>query len=145
MGLKLLIKIAKIITKNKGGLLIIDYGYFKKKFKNTLKAIYKKNHSDVLENIGKSDITHNINFYLFHKIIKNFNNLNINFTTQKEFLTNLGIFQRAEIICKNKTFNEKADIFYRVKRLTDENQMGDLFKVMLIKNSNIVSRLGFQN
>jgi cyclopropane-fatty-acyl-phospholipid synthase len=60
-------------------------------------------------------------------------------------LTNLGIFQRAEILSKNKKFSEKAEIFYRVKRLTDNNQMGDLFKIMLIKNSDIESQLGFEN
>ena len=76
------------------------------------------------------------------KINKNLNN---KYTTQKKFLTNLGIFQRAEILSKNKKFSEKADIFYRIKRLTDDEQMGDLFKVMLIKNSSIKSQLGFEN
>ena len=142
-GIKYLKEIIKIINKNKGGLLVIDYGYYGKKFKNTLKAIYNKKHSNILENVGKSDITHNINYHFFEKIIKNFDNLDNNYTTQKKFLTKLGIFQRAEIISKNKTFTEKADIFYRVKRLTDKNQMGDLFKVMLIKNSNIKSQIGF--
>ncbi len=145
LGLKYLKEISQIINKNRGGLLVIDYGYFGRQFNNTLKAIYKKSHSNVLDNVGKSDITHNINFYLFDKIIKSFNNLDTAYTTQKKFLTNLGIFHRAEIVCKNKKFTEKADIFYRVKRLTDQNQMGDLFKVMLIKNSNIKSQIGFKN
>ena len=69
--------------------------------------------------------------------------MNINFTSQKKFLTNLGIQQRAEIIAKNKTFSEKSDIFYRIKRLIDEKEMGDLFKVMLIKKSNNDSKIGF--
>jgi NADH dehydrogenase [ubiquinone] 1 alpha subcomplex assembly factor 7 len=133
------------LIRYKGGLLIIDYGYYEEKFQNTLKAIYNKKHSNLLENIGKSDITHNINYYLFDKIVKNNKNLNNKYTTQKKFLTNLGIFQRAEILSKNKKFSEKADIFYRIKRLTDDEQMGDLFKVMLIKNSSIKSQLGFEN
>jgi NADH dehydrogenase [ubiquinone] 1 alpha subcomplex assembly factor 7 len=135
----------KFIDKYKGGLLIIDYGYYEEKFQNTLKAIYNKKHSNLLENIGKSDITYNINYYLFDRIVKNNKNLNNKYTTQKKFLTNLGIFQRAEILSKNKKFSEKADIFYRIKRLTDDEQMGDLFKVMLIKNSSIKSQLGFEN
>ena len=40
--------------------------------------------------------------------------------SQINFLTNLGIHQRAEIIGKNKTFSEKSDIFYRLKRLVDK-------------------------
>jgi NADH dehydrogenase [ubiquinone] 1 alpha subcomplex assembly factor 7 len=144
-GIKYLKDIMKFIDKYKGGLLIIDYGYYEEKFQNTLKAIYNKKHSNLLENIGKSDITYNINYYLFDKIVKNNKNLNNKYTTQKKFLTNLGIFQRAEILSKNKKFSEKADIFYRIKRLTDDEQMGDLFKVMLIKNSSIKSQLGFEN
>ena len=135
--------ILKIVKKNKGGLLIIDYGYFAKKMKNTLKAIHDKKHSTVLENIGNSDITYNINFHLISKIANNFSDLNICYTSQKKFLTNLGIYERAEIISKNKTFNDKADIFYRLKRLVDENQMGKIFKVMLIKNSDNKSKIGF--
>ena len=75
--------------------------------------------------------------------MKKFRNLTNDYTTQKKFLTNLGIFHRAEIFSKNKNFTEKADIFYRVKRLTDENQMGNLFKVMLIKNSSNKTKIGF--
>ena len=56
---------------------------------------------------------------------------------------NLGIQERAEIISKNLPFSKKADIYYRIKRLTDENSMGDLFKVMLITDKKINFNLGF--
>ena len=143
LGLKYLSMINKFIKKNKGGLLIIDYGYLNEKMKDTLQAIHKKKYSKVLENIGKSDITYNLNFNLIKKFTKNFKKLSINFTSQKKFLDNLGIRQRAEIIGKNKTFTEKVDIFYRLKRLIDEKEMGNLFKVMFIKNKNIKFKLGF--
>ena len=143
LGLKYLKDILKIIKKDKGGLLIIDYGYFAEIMRNTLKAIHKKKHSKVLENVGRSDITYNINFYLIDKIVKNLNKFDIYYTSQKKFLANLGIYQRAEIISKNKTFSEKTDIFYRLKRLMDENEMGKLFKVMLIKNLDNKSQIGF--
>ena len=141
--IKYLKNIFKIIKTNRGGILIIDYGYYSRKMYNTLQALYNKKYSKVLDNIGKSDISYNLNFYLINKIAKNFKNLKINYTSQKKFLTNLGIFQRAEIISKNKTFSEKADIFYRLKRLTHENEMGKIFKVMLIKNSNNKYQTGF--
>ena len=143
LGLKYLTDIFKIIKKNRGGLLIIDYGYFSEKMKDTLQAIHKKKYSKVLENIGQSDITYNINFYFIKKITKNFQKLDINFTSQKNFLNNLGIKKRAEMISKNKTFTEKIDIFYRLKRLINEKEMGNLFKVMLIKNSSSNSKIGF--
>ena len=143
LGLRYLKDIFSFIKKNNGGLLIIDYGYFDKKMQDTLQAIHKQKYSKVLENICKADITYNINYYFIKKIAKNFKELDINFTSQKNFLTNLGIHQRAEIISKNKTFSEKSDIFYRLKRLVDKKEMGDLFKVMLIKKSNDNFKIGF--
>tara|TARA_B100001063_G_scaffold215416_1_gene216374 strand:- start:550 stop:1596 length:1047 start_codon:yes stop_codon:yes gene_type:complete len=143
LGLKYLQYIFKNIKKYNGGLLIIDYGNFDKKMQDTLQAIYRQKYSKVLENIGKSDITYNLNYYFIKRIVKNFDELNINFTSQKEFLTNLGIHKRAEIICKNKTFSEKSNIFYRLKRLVNKKEMGSLFKVMLIKKSNNNSKIGF--
>ncbi len=143
LGFKYLKDISQIIKKFNGALLIIDYGYFDKKMKNTLQAIYKKKYSNVLDNIGKSDITYNISFNFLKNITKNFKGLKINLTSQKNFLTKLGIYERAEIIGKNKTFLEKTDIFYRLKRLTDKKEMGDLFKVMLVKRSDNNSIEGF--
>ena len=143
LGFKYLTEIFKFIKKNNGGLLIIDYGYFDKKMEDTLQAIHRQKYSKVLENVGKSDITYNVNFNFIANIAKNFQNLDINFTSQKKFLSSLGIQQRAEIITKNKKFSEKADIFFRLKRLINENEVGELFKVMLIKKSNNNSSIGF--
>ncbi len=143
LGINYLKQISKIIKVRSGGILIIDYGYTEDKMKNTLQALYKHEYSDVLAKIGSSDITHNINFRLFEKIIKKLGGLKHSLTTQKEFLTKMGINERAEIIAKNQNFLKKADIYYRLKRLTDEKQMGKLFKVMLIKNQNNNFNLGF--
>ena len=57
----------------------------------------------------------------------------------------MGILQRAEIISKNLAFSKKTDLFYRVRRLIDDKQMGELFKVMLIKNKKNNFTIGFQN
>ena len=143
LAIQYLKNIIKIIEKNDGGLLILDYGYDNEMTKNTLQAICNKKYSDVLENIGNSDITYNINFNLFRKVTQKFKQIAINFTTQKNFLTKIGIKQRAEILSKSKTFKEKADIYYRLKRLIDEKEMGNLFKVMLIKKLNNNFQIGF--
>tara|TARA_B100001057_G_scaffold473473_1_gene537996 strand:- start:3417 stop:4460 length:1044 start_codon:yes stop_codon:yes gene_type:complete len=142
LGLNYLNNISKIIKKYKGGVLIIDYGYNNKKMRNTLQAISNHKFSNILKNICKSDITHNINFNLFKEIVI-LNGLKENLTTQKNFLENMGIKQRADMISKNLKFSEKADIYYRLKRLIDENQMGTLFKVMFIKNKKNKFSLGF--
>ena len=95
--------------------------------KNTLQAISNQKYSNVLNNIGDSDITHNINFNLFKKIIKKLKKLDVITTSQGEFLTKIGINERAEIISKNLSFLKKSDVYYRLKDFTDKKQMGSLF------------------
>ena len=143
LGLNYLKDISNIIKKNTGGLLLIDYGYTDKKMKNTLQAVSNHKFANILSNIGNVDITHNINFNIFEKFVKQMNGLKTNLTSQKDFLTKLGIKERAEIISKNKNFTKKSDIFYRLERLINKKQMGHLFKVMLIKNENNKFKLGF--
>ena len=75
-------------------MLIIDYGYADSKMQETLQAVNNHKYSNILENIGDSDITYNINFHSFEKFINQFNEVNSIFTNQKKFLTNMGIIQR---------------------------------------------------
>ena len=141
-ALKYIKNISKKINNN-GGLLIIDYGYLEDSMKDTLLAIKKHKISNLLNEFGNSDITYKLNFNLLKKIIKILKLKCQGITTQRNFLMNLGIQQRAEIISRNLPFSKKADIYYRLKRLIDKNQMGDLFKVMLITNKKINFKLGF--
>jgi cyclopropane-fatty-acyl-phospholipid synthase len=135
--------ISKKINTFQGGLLIIDYGYLQKKMKDSLQSIYKHNFNNVLDNFGKSDITYNLNFFLLKKIVKKLNLKVAGLTSQRNFLTRLGILNRAEILAKNLQFSKKADIYYRIKRLIDRNFMGELFKVMFVTGKNIKFKLGF--
>ena len=122
---------------------MIDYGYTDKKMKNTLQAISNHKFANILDDVGNVDITHNISFELFRKFTNQMGGLKNNITTQKKFLTKMGIKQRAEIISQNLNFSNKADIYYRLNRLIDEKQMGNLFKVMFIKNKKNNFKLGF--
>mgnify|MGYP003321307455 CR=1 FL=1 len=112
---------------------------------DTLQAVNNHKYSNILENIGESDITYNINFNLFQKFINQYKNLKTLLTTQKKFLTSMGILQRAEIVSKDIAFSKKTDLFYRIRRLIDEKQMGELFKVMLIKTKNNKFLTGFRS
>jgi len=143
MAIKYLKTIINKIKINNGGLLIIDYAYFEKEMKNTLQAVSKHKYCDVLKDFRNSDITYNLSFNLIDRIIKKLGPCSSLFTTQKKFLTQLGILDRAEILSKNMLFSDKADIYFRIKRLLDENQMGHLFKVMFITNQKNKFKLGF--
>ena len=136
--------ICNTIIKDNGGILIIDYGYLNSQMYETLQAVNNHKYSNVLKNIGDSDITYNISFNLFEQFINQFQNINSIITNQKKFLTSMGILQRAEIISENIPFSKKTDLFYRIRRLIDEKQMGELFKVMSIKNIKNKFKTGFQ-
>ena len=142
-GIGYLKDISKIIQENYGGLLIIDYGNNDKKMKDTLQGVSNHKFANILSNIGSVDITHNINFNLFKNFLKKMKTLDNKFTSQRNFLIKMGIKERAEIISKNQSFLRKADIYYRVERLINKNKMGNLFKVMLIKNKKNKFSLGF--
>tara|TARA_B100000780_G_scaffold216605_1_gene155956 strand:+ start:603 stop:1649 length:1047 start_codon:yes stop_codon:yes gene_type:complete len=135
--------ITNIIKHNNGGILIIDYGYIDKKMKDTLQAVSKHKYSDALSGLGNSDITYNLSFNLISTIIQKSGSFCHLITTQKKFLTKLGILQRAEIVSRNMKFSKKADIYFRVKRLIDDKQMGNLFKAMFVTNRKNKFKLGF--
>jgi len=131
------------IKLNNGGILIIDYAYLEKKMKNTLQAVSKHKYCDVLKGFRNADITYNLSFNLIDMMVKNLGSYSCLSTTQKKFLTKLGILDRAEILSKNMLFSKKADIYFRIKRLIGENQMGHLFKVKFITNHKNKFKLGF--
>ena len=71
-------------------------------------------------------------------------NLELVYNTQRNFLINLGILKRAEILAANKSFLEKANIYYRINRLIDRKQMGELFKVICLYKKSSKFKLGFK-
>ena len=143
LTMKYLKIISRKITSSTGGILIIDYGYWDNKMKNTLQSISNHDFNDVLKNFGKADITYNLNFRLIEKMLKKLNLKIIGKESQKNFLINLGILKRAEIISKNLAFSKKVNIYSRIKRLTDKNLMGDLFKVISATKKGINFYTGF--
>ena len=142
-SIKYLNLLAKIIKKYNGGLLTFDYGYTRKKNFDSLQSVKKHKYLDVLSNPSNADITSHINFSLFSTILKN-SNLDVKkIVTQNEFLKKLGIIERANMLARSKSFNEKADIFYRLKKLLDYKEMGYLFKVLFAQKKNKKFFLGF--
>ena len=90
LGLDELNKIIKKLSKFEGGLLLIDYGYLTPKNKNTLQSLIKHKRNNLLDNLGKADITSLVNFKLLNEyFIKN--NLKVKkVVTQKFFFRKNG-------------------------------------------------------
>ena len=81
--------------------------------------------------MGKADVTSQVNFGLLNEFfIKN--NLKVEkIISQKKFLINMGIINRAEIIAKKMKFKDQTNMYLRLKRILGSSLMGELFKVVL--------------
>ena len=129
-GLKELDLILSTIKRLSGGLLLIDYGFLIQKSLDTLQSLKNHKKNMIFDNIGEADITSLVNFSLLKNyLIKKKLTVN-NIVTQEFYLKRMGITNRAEILSKKMNFKEKADLQIRLQRLTDPNQMGELFKVI---------------
>ena len=137
-------KISKKIEKYDGGLLSFDYGYTKQKSHYTLQAVSKHKYTNVLKDPGNADITSHINYKLFSQILLKENLQTEKIITQNEFLQKMGIIERANILANKMNFSAKANMFYRLKKLLHQNEMGKLFKVLFAKKKKNKFSLGFE-
>ena len=114
--------------------LTIDYGEDSEICNDTVQAIYKNNKSNILQNVGESDITYQVNFFHLIKLFKK-NKLHlVEFTTQSNFLQRLGIKERASSAIKNLEKNQQLLLERAINRLLHPLEMGSLFKVLIVSN-----------
>ncbi|RPG95108.1 MAG: hypothetical protein CBE46_001395 [Candidatus Pelagibacter sp. TMED286] len=138
-GFKELTKVIEKISKLKGCILMIDYGYLKSNNQSTLQSVIKHKKNNLLDNLGKADITAHVNFALLNEFFLRKGLKIKKVITQREFLENMGIVDRAKIVSQKMKFNAQSDLYFRIKRLLSPNSMGNLFKVILaykFKNNN---------
>ena len=144
LGFKELKKVIKKILFLKGGILLIDYGYLKSHNEDTLQSVFKHKKNNILNNLGKADVTSHVNFTLLNEFFLK-NNLKVKkIMTQKEFLEKMGIVQRAKVLSQKMKFREQSDLYLRLKRLLSPSLMGSLFKVILAYNHKDKNFLGFK-
>lgn len=133
------------ISASSGAALWIDYGYTKRHYGDTLQAIKKHQYSDILTNIGQSDITAHVDFQALAEDVHSHDTLSSRTTTQGEFLKKVGIEYRAlalknSVLKAHGTDNGAKKIYeidQDLNRLISRNEMGELFKVMAIYDNRI--------
>ena len=130
-GLKELEKIIQTISRLSGCILMVDYGYLKPNNKDTIQSVIKNKKNKLLNNLGKADITAHVNFSLLNEFFLKKNLSVKKIISQRDFLNNMGIMQRADIIARKMQFREKTNLYLRLKRLLSPKLMGELFKVIL--------------
>jgi Uncharacterized conserved protein len=128
--------ISKILMGKNSIFLTIDYGDYSEICNDTVQAIYNNKKAILLENIGDSDITYQINFFHLIKLFKNYKLNIVDFTSQSKFLQRLGIKERFEYSAKNLNPMERKKLSNSIARLLHPSQMGDLFKVLIVSKMN---------
>ena len=144
LGFEELKKIVNKISKLKGCILLIDYGYFSPNNKSTLQSVMKHKKNNLLSNLGKADITAHVNFKLLIEFFLKNNLKTKNLLSQKEFLENMGIFERAKVLARKMKFTEQSDLYLRMQRLLSPKYMGELFKVIIAYKFDRNNLAGFE-
>ena len=144
LGFDELNKIIEKISRLSGGILLLDYGYLKSNNKNTLQSVMRHKKNNILENLGKADVTSLVNFDLLNEhFVKN--NLKVQkIVSQSFFLQKMGIVERANDLSKKMNFREKSNLYFRIRRLLDIKLMGGLFKVIFAHNFTKEKFIGFK-
>ena len=144
---KIYAKLLKIIKKNSGLILTIDYGYEKPTGLSSLRG-YKNNTLlnalEILQNATSCDITYNINFGSLDNIAKDLALNRYKIVSQRQFLLDLGFDIRLQSLLNtlNPDSQEYQDFLTTANLLIDNNEMGEKFKVML-HSENMLDIYGF--
>jgi NADH dehydrogenase [ubiquinone] 1 alpha subcomplex assembly factor 7 len=123
-----LTEIARRVSANGGAILAIDYGYGETQPGETLQAVARHQFADPLDHPGEVDLSAHVDFGALAEAAHATGLKTMSLATQGEFLTRLGINERAAQLIRSNP-GELANIEAGVHRLTDAAQMGDLFKV----------------
>jgi NADH dehydrogenase [ubiquinone] 1 alpha subcomplex assembly factor 7 len=125
-----------------GRALFIDYGYVRPEGADTLQALREHKKLGPLEAPGGSDLTAHVDFARLVVLAESAGLTVHGPMTQGNFLRALGIDVRAETLSRANP--EHAPRLAReLKRLTDAEEMGALFKVICISSSNLPPPAGF--
>jgi SAM-dependent MidA family methyltransferase len=129
--------LSKHLRKHSGAALIIDYGYnidtsnrTRKQYNSTLQAIKNHQYNSVLDTLGEADLTTHVDFNALSKAANQQNIKNIALSSQKDFLIKYGIDLRLNTLKQTLFENDFTNVKKQVSRLTSEQQMGELFKVL---------------
>jgi NADH dehydrogenase [ubiquinone] 1 alpha subcomplex assembly factor 7 len=127
-GSEVMSHLAKVVGKHGGSILAIDYGYGRTQTGDTLQGVRNHAYADVLEEPGETDLSAHVDFAILAATAREQGLAVQPLATQGEFLTRLGIEERAKALAGANP-GSAQDIRVAQERLTSPEQMGTLFKV----------------
>jgi len=148
-------EIAGRIVAHGGALLAIDYGHTETGFGETLQAMQNHLKVDPLDEPGEADLTAHVDFASLGRAASACGAQVCGPVTQGDFLTSLGIFERAAGLKKRADARQSLDIDRALLRLVSKGRemgidgkmtpsMGALFKVLCAMHPDLPQPPGFE-
>jgi len=134
-------QLAQRLQTSAGAALIIDYGHLQSAPGDTLQAMRNHKFVDVLDTPGEADITAHVDFANLREKAKGC--VPCEPVQQGPFLKALGIEARAAKLKQHATPAQALEIDTSLARLTEQEAMGKLFKVMVLTSPNLPTPAGF--
>lgn len=125
-----------------GRALLIDYGPAQSETGDTLQAIRAHEKVDPLAEPGTADLTTRVDFETLLQTATDRGLVAYGPVTQRAFMLGLGLEQRAAALMQADP-DKKATLARQVWRLTDPEQMGELFKLVCLDSPALPNPPGF--
>ena len=126
-----------------GRALFIDYGPEDTEFGDTLQALKRHEKIGVFSDPGNTDLTARVDFAALSETAKTAGLDASAAVPQREFLSKLGLEMRAVALIRSKP-DAKPVISRQLHRLTDADEMGELFKAMCLSSPGLPAPLGLR-
>ncbi|WP_298396789.1 SAM-dependent methyltransferase [Sphingobium sp.] len=142
MGAGIAYALAHRIAKQGGGAIIIDYGYEGPALGDTLQAVKAHKFADPFTDPGEVDLTTHVDFTMLGNMARQAGLRVHGPVGQGAFLQQLGIDARADQLTRTAPARA-AEVEAARHRLTDDQEMGILFKAMAWTHPDWAEPAGF--
>lgn len=122
--------------------LFIDYGSAKSQAGDSFQAVSKHQKVDPLKRAGEVDLTAQVDFAELSRMAKQSGLLTSKIITQGSWLQQMGLLERAAALSAGQSGN-RAKMARQIHRLSDNSEMGELFKVMAVYSKGLAMPVGF--
>jgi SAM-dependent MidA family methyltransferase len=131
-GLALGEEIARVIAAQGGAALIVDYGYDRPDFGETLQAVRAHEFASVLDDPGETDLSAHVDFTALAASASRAGAAVYGPTSQAAFLDDIGVVRRFEQLAAGNPNAAASELWPQLDRLVNPEQMGTLFKALAI-------------
>ena len=123
-------QIGQRLSRHAGAALIIDYGHLTSAPGDTLQAMRRHGFTNVTDRPGECDLTSHVDFQALGRALTEGGADVLRPMTQRDFLLAMGLEQRFQRLELRADLLVTSTLRRQMARLADENQMGNLFKVL---------------